>query len=633
MGRVTDPDGRPIKGARVVADLIVPEGAPSRRGMASAFSDEGGHYRLRPFPSAGLLSAFRYVAAERVSVKYELTVQAEGHPPGHVTVLPVTENAIIQACLFIEMGAKTGLFKSDMLKGYEPRLRDFELKLKQGGLPNSKGDVITVDIVLQKEAVVAGRVLDTRGKPVSRPRGIYLIPKKSVSTETDGAPPPKPIGSALDKEGRFSFKGVTEGIYFFQISNPPQNARDRILEVHAGETIENLELVVEAAEDRGNVAGLVLEAGSGKPIDVTGEYLAYGGMQHTRVEITKVDSPQEPTPARGNVSTFKAEKGVFLIEGISPGSATLQLSPKGHVSVRNHVQVVSGQTTKEVFYLAPRGAIAGRVLDAQSGTPITTTTLRVIQVDSPVEKPASSGNVTLDQSREGAFLIADISPGTATLEVSATGYGREMAEVGIVGGATTEKTFRLGSEQRLSGNITYDGQPRKADVSVWRVGGKSNDAMKTQSDGTGHYELKGLREGEYWVRVSIVFQSTPRATRIELARVNVTAGDTRLDFGFPDTAGIRGTFTCPDATRHTGLLVFDPRRDPSFPEPDRLCSEFWATTKESWNYEVKALPPGTYTIIGKCRKLNQQTPFTEQSKTISLGAGQIEQVDFIFPKD
>jgi protocatechuate 3,4-dioxygenase beta subunit len=628
-GRVTDPNGNPIKGAKIVADLMISEGIP-RRNIAGALSDADGRYWLRDLLPANLVTTFRYVAAARVDRKYDLHVQAEGYSPGHTTVIPVTDNTINDMLSLIEKSGGAGLYTQDELKSLVARSREIELKLKKGDLPKSKGDVITdADIVLQKEAVVAGRVLDTRGKPVSRPRGIHIVPTKSSSTQTDGVPPPKPIGSALDEGGRFSFKGVAAGIYLFQISNPPQNARDKILEVHAGETIENLELIVEAAEDRGDIAGLVLEAGSGKPIDVTGEFLAYGGMQHTRVEITKVDSPQEPTPACGKVTTFKSEKGVFLIEGVSPGSATLQLSPKGYVSTKRQMQVVSGQTTKGAFYLESRGAIAGRVLDAQTGNPITTITLKVVHVDSAIEKPASSGDVTLDQSRVGAFLIADISPGTATLEASAPGYGRHRAHVKVLSGFTAETILRLGSEKRLSVYITLNGKPQQAELTLRRQGDGPDFQLTDWTTETGRYEFKGLEGGDYWVKADFHCGGAPAGRRNDLARVKLQNPETRLDFGFLDDAGIRGTLTFPDREKRGRILILDSRRDASFSEGDRSCAQLWHISASPAAFEIRTLPPGTYTVVARC--ISKDGAFTQQSRAVTLTSGQVEQVDFVFP--
>lgn len=635
-GRVTDANGNPIEGAKLSMEFGWKKGPEIRRWDhfdVSAISDKEGCYLLADLPPVSWRNAYEYVAKGGVlSGWYEVHVQAEGFPPARRKVPPFTANLIDTSMRLVEDTLPALL---QLMEAGPDKLDLKDFRFPEVDLPNSEGDVITdIDFVLHKEAVVAGRVLDTWGNIVT-PGAIRMVYADPPSSETVVFDLPSEGVTRLDEAGRFRFANLGPGKYFFEVgtTDGDQKARNEILVVRAGDVIEDLNVIVESAEDRGNILGLLLDTRSREPIEISGRGrdTQSGKLRTDEVSVTHVDSPEEPTPVRGRATIDPSQKGGFLIEGISPGTATLRLSPSGYMPQEAQVEVVSGQTTKRAFYLEPRGNISGRVLDARTETPIEAFEVKVTRVESSVEERPTRGKVTIDESQEGSFLIADISPGTATLEITALGYGGDRAQVEVVSGLTTKKTFRLGSARRLLGYITLNGEPQEADVSVRRTSEERDDRIKTRSDRTGYYEFKGLGEGEYWVGANFIFKATPRSTRTDLARVNLEAGDTRLDFNFQDDAGIRGTFTCPEGKTWSGIQVLDPRRDASLPVRDRYCAQFWNGRQKSWNYEIRTLPPGTYTVIGKCRTMDGQSPFIEKSKIVTLEAGQIEQVDFVFP--
>jgi len=341
----------------------------------------------------------------------------------------------------------------------------------------------------------------------------------------------------LDELGRFAFASVPEGKYVFEVTtraNPlsPRRAKNEALAIREGETIKDLEVLVEVAPDLGNISGLVLDAASRRPVET---------FDVKRIRVT---SPGEPNPVQGDLKIDRSQKGIFLITGISPG--------------------------------------------------------------------------------------------TTTLEITSAGYAREIAAVEVFSSQTTERTFNLAPGGHLSGYIKLNGEGRSSGYArLYRDGQNPLEGVYAQGAKNGHYELKGLAEGEYWVRAGA------RLTEVKwltvginnLTRIRIEPGkDTRLDFEFQGNAGITGDFTCADKSLDRVVLILDPQRYPEMPILDRACAS--VLLGESDRYEIKTLSPGTYTVIARCVKKGgtwEPVNNMEKSRTVTLAPGQIERVDFIFP--
>ena len=371
----------------------------------------------------------------------------------------------------------------------------------------------------------------------------------------------------------------------------------------------------------------MLDALSGKPFEAFS------------VSVTGVDSPGESTPVLGHVKIGGSQKGGFLVESISPGTATLEIWAFGGVREKAEVKVVGGQTTDRTFHLALGGKISGRVLDARTRKPIETISVKVTGVEPSGKNTPANGQVTIDKSQRGAFLIEGVSPGTATVQILASGYAIEKAQVEVVSGQTTERTFHLEQEGKLQVYVTLNGEGRMAWVVSARPAGKSPDAeISTQMGKDGRYELTGLKEGEYMVSAPVPLKTGKRGqATVQInnrAKVKIESGkETRLDFDLRDNAGIRGAFTCSDKDISWRILVFDDSirvGDDSVSEVKQAHAMVWNLEKGEY-YEITCLPAGTYTVVGRCCKKEQGwSPVMEKSKTVTVNDGQIIEVDFTF---
>jgi hypothetical protein len=359
MGRVTDRGGKPLIGAEVVATPFLPpqdinylygEAMRVRSAPVSTVSDEEGRYRLDGLLQASSMEAIMFLSVGRLpgwGETFVIRAQADGYTPTQIVVPALTENLVRDTTGFLEalktLHARTGIDSDDASASPIEVL-----------LPTSRGNVITgVDLVLEEGAVVMGRLLDTRGDvvPKSRMRMVFADPH-------DEKPMPlvaqevAPDWTETDDEGRFWFEGVPAGVFLFEAEIRElgsQRARNAPLEVRAGEFIMDLEVIVEAAEDRGNIEGRIIAAATGAPVE------------DFSLRVIKVEAPEEDSPRHGKM-TIDKPNGTFSIEGVSAGVATLELKAPGYARERMQANVEPGRTTRIRFDLAGEGILRGYVM-------------------------------------------------------------------------------------------------------------------------------------------------------------------------------------------------------------------------------------------------------------------------------
>lgn len=360
-GRITDLNGSPIEGAKVGAEYCIsPEGRGKRPQKSNSgiqtVSDIEGRYQLGIFPPVMLIDVQTYVAEGKLYRWYEVCVEAEGFARTRRKVPPYTENLVNTG---MRMTEENLLIRWRESEGRIELLSPFP----DVELPNSQGDVINdIDFVMQKGAVVAGRVINTRGEIVTAPRAIrvlYVDPPStnSISSEPDS----KRDWTRLDSAGRFRIADLHAGQYRFEVTTERsrQQAKNEPLTVEAGDQVEDLTVVVEAAKDPGDIVGVLLNAQTRQPVEIPGvmvdsrpgKPLGTDKIVITRVEV---DASNALTPVWGWTALHPSVKGGFLIENVTPGTATVEIAVDGYMRKTARVKVESGETTYESFLLEPR---------------------------------------------------------------------------------------------------------------------------------------------------------------------------------------------------------------------------------------------------------------------------------------
>ncbi|GMW03389.1 MAG: hypothetical protein AMXMBFR84_45230 [Candidatus Hydrogenedentota bacterium] len=553
-GRVVDSSDNGLPGAAISIDPAeVPAGDSG--GIAGTglhwnqsletvktVTDHNGRFRVDDLCPASFWDAAQYLGGQLPVSTYVIKAELEGYAGCRMT-LPVVTPELVG----ITRAAHTQFARISSELGIDdapPRLQEVVQTAEFDGEVFSVGDLL-----LEKEAVLSGIVLDTRDRPMHEwyfsLNAVNIVESKPFTVETI-----VPGMTRTDTNGRFQFKAVPPGTYSFSIHDPwgkiNQRSRNPEFEVASGQSLSNLKVVVESELDRGRLVGRVLNSATGA---------AVSGYE---MRVRNVESLTEPNPEDGEVTV--AADGRFELANVSPGTVTLQLTAPGYPATLLTENVASGQTREADLQMPPEAVVEGMV--TLNGTP-------------------SGGSVHLYHTDGRPVLLPD---------------GRE-------------------------------------------------DILKSADiDEAGRFRAAGLCAGEYLIHVNAVTgQADTTYFRHANRTVTLTAGEMQsLTISMTGSASIHGTFTFPDYYARGRVHLF-PGRITSVEEGLPLhdyVQRLVASTermRQRGVYEFKGLEPGEYTLMGFCynnEKLEGEAREKDRPRvfhTLKVTEGEDQSFDFALP--
>lgn len=426
--------------------------------------------------------------------------------------------------------------------------RTESVELKEGGSG--------VEVALSRGSAVGGIVLSETRQPA---------PGAEVSLEGANAPGRGFGGgesATTDASGRFRFDHLSPGRYTLRASVPGQTAEPVEAIVVAGESKEDVILVLAGGSTiRGVVSGLsdTLRAGVGVSAGGPGGYGA-----STR---TGADGRFELSGAPAGTISLRATAGDFL-----SGSTR---------SASGSVTIAEGQKEAEAeIVFEGTGALSGRV--TRGGSPVSDARLFL-----GAPRGGSSGSGRTDEN--GSYRIEGLTPGDYTVNVqAAAGGGRAVSkEIRIDGEASLDVELPMA---RLFG-IVVDGSTKQpladARVTANLDGGSSGRPGFANSDSNGRFFVDDLEPGAYTL--------TLRRSGYQEASDTVSA---------TEAGGDAGTI---EMTRGEGLELRV--RDGIYQIPlrsvnVRVRDGAGATVTSTWlsldgdgKGEISSLRPGRYTLV------------------------------------
>jgi protocatechuate 3,4-dioxygenase beta subunit len=400
---------------------------------------------------------------------------------------------------------------------------DFERRVVAGvDLVPSAPKPLSLDVVLSPGFGLAGVVKDKEGKPVEGAevtlsqsvmmtggRGGNMVSFNSVQSA-------RPRGET-DFEGRFGFKGLSAGEYDVTVSKPGYT-RSISNGVKAGEGAAALEVVLSPGA---SIAGRLVQP-NGQPVT--------GYSVTARPSSAGSSSAMILGPRANNFAQVDPDGG-FLLEGLTPGTA-YDLSIFGAGEFRGDPKkkgVVAPAADVEIE-VPSRGRIAGRVLDAASGAPVTDFEASYT--------PARSGGIVIRMgpagendrrtpfsSPEGAFSFEDVPPGNFDVTVWAKTYQEaRTGGVAVVAGETRNIEVKAARGLVIRGRVVDAKSGRGVqDASVSARAGGSGGAFMFNlgengggviTDADGRFEIVDQGPGSYQLtaRHSLFSEATARVT-------------------------------------------------------------------------------------------------------------------------
>jgi hypothetical protein len=202
-------------------------------------------------------------------------------------------------------------------------------------------------------------------------------------------------------------------------------------------------------------------------------------------------------------AAFADPDGLFSLPGCPAGRIAIQATAPGFVdSAPRGVDVAPAGTSQEiVLALKEPGAIAGRVLSASDGEPVSGAVVRLGRIEFDA---AESGQRESDEGEcstlpDGTFSLDCVPPGKWDLSVASPDLAIGFADGVVVepGSTSGPVTIRLAAGGGVRGTVFgRDGLP-EALATVAIYAGNLDVKRRTRTDEAGGYEMRGIRPGTY----------------------------------------------------------------------------------------------------------------------------------------
>lgn len=354
-------------------------------------------------------------------------------------------------------------------------------------------------LVLQRAAIVRGRVVDDSGAPVPGLRILATAPD-----QTGMMPVGRILGQTQSgREGEFEIEGLPAGSLRLQAAGEAwQPTTSPALELTPGEVYEDLVLQV----TRGLVLSGIVHRSDGRP--VVGAEL-------------RAESLQPDIRTFMGVSAVSDAQGRFTLAGLEPGGVTIVAHHPRLGQARKTLQISDAGPTRLEIELGGGGELSGQVI-TPDGRPASDAVVRL----GPVDAMAHVSMRELRTGSDGGFRLENVADGTWQLTAEHADHGTARGEPTEVAGAPLS-----GIVLQLSAGITVSGRLVEVDFDALgtaqimafsplgiRMGQVSHD---------GSYRIEGLPPGATSIMASA--GGAQRNGQIELEEGQLEA---TLDFDF-----------------------------------------------------------------------------------------------------
>jgi uncharacterized GH25 family protein len=614
-GRVTDERGKPVEGASVFAgrfddpfltlaqeDIRTgPDGRFRITGLAPGqrFDLTIDHPDYAPFQAPGLkapaVESFQVVLSAGRTLSGRVVDEARRPVRAQISRIS-SQRVSLGNSSSSSMGSGTVGWADEegrfVLRGLTAGLLDlqfeapgFQAQTVHGVTIPEADNPAPLEIVLEPEAALTGKILARDGKPIADVWIQVIAADPSQRTE-------QPAFASTDGDGGYRIGSLGSGAYKVTAQRdsggpPIQNE----VSLRAGET-HRLDLTFPSGAA---VSGRIVD-GAGEPVSGVEVRLAAPSMQF---------------------SGTSGADGSFRFLDVAVGAYRLTASGRGYAPAAavDEVRVTDEEGIDRLeLRMWPEARITGRLLGL-SGDDLNQ--VQVTAIPEPLAFAMSPLRGTVDAA--GRYHISSLGPGAWRVSASVAN-GRQVSGIARVGAPGEEVTLDLELPRglTLSGRVLLDGEPLAGaevrTVSMGLEGQPTQWQVTTLHDGS--FTVEGLLPGPLTLAV-VSSEGIGQARRIELA------ADLELSFDIL-TGRAGGHVVTIDGQPLEGVIVAFQGEDPdltlSFSAPQ-------VRTDERGAFEVPRLAAGSYRITA------QAPGFGPASQRVTVTPGGTTEVQVVLKEE
>lgn len=363
-------------------------------------------------------------------------------------------------------------------------------------LPGEK--LMGVTLKLNQHAVIAGRVVDADGEPLSHAR-VHCL-RWSILGQNGQRVLTQQSSTSTNDRGEYRLFGLTPGKY-----------------VVAADSGSSATFFAPGVTDLDAAAAVVLVPGATRrdvnirmpqlnSVAVSGKVL--GGQGNGIVSLM----PRHPALMMAMTRQYAAPvdaDGTFALQNVPQGQYVLNAAGTGPNQARLAARVnleVGGQAVTGLSVSLQPGAVLRGVIRAEDAPPLTSVTLFFQPTSLGV-----SGGANSRWDRDGRFTVAPLDPGTYRVQAYGLPAGFYMKSIHLNGVEVSPHALELVAgpgevvvtlaegTAEVSGKIFEKGDKPASDIQLLVVNTRGESVRSATSLIDGQYRITGLPPGEYRV--------------------------------------------------------------------------------------------------------------------------------------